>query len=642
MKRRAIRILGALLSTLEDYRWWIFGFIYLTGFGIYKIICHANWLESAYYAVALFALDVNTSLPLAPDGVNSWLYLIGLLAAFYTVISFISLLTKQFIDSTHIKISIREPYILVCGLGHKASAYIDSELISEKHNIIAIEKNPQNPNIEHYRNKGVAVKVGNATDIELLKTLNLDNAQHIVSLAGKDTENLDIALIMRDVLKDQEIPSKKLYMHIDNRELDKFYKDGGLLDDSAKLEIKVFSMSRNSAKTLFLEHDIDGLSREYMDSDKPFSIVVAGYSKLAIEVVRQACEIAHLPNENKMTIYCIDKDIENYKKAIMYHFSQIEMIPNISIEYLSLEYNAREFYEDEVWGKELTNIMLCYEDEQTNLNVAAELADSTYLEQIVVKSMRAKIHIAIYDNKMIAENINLNNIHFKYFNVFAQTSKMASRQEIVDESFEIIARCIHSGYDEKYNPDAMFGNSNEIDEKWGNTARLTDRISTRAQANHIPVKLKALGLKMHASKKSQADLLVQNRSMLIKRGLADELKTLGLDIDTLKRTTEKYEGDDIWDKIVTFPYFPSKYKLLMEKLIRLEHNRWNAHHYLKGWVLDKDRTNKAIKAHRCLVPIAKMDNRDRFTVLYDMYAVLYMPNLLAKAGYEIVSAKSVR
>ena len=634
-----IHLLKPLLYLLENYRWQIFGFIYLLGFGIYKFVCHARWLESAYYAASLFALNVKTDFPLAPQGVAFWLYLTGLLSAFYTIISVVSLVAKRFIDKQSVIETAKKPYILVCGLGKKASAYIDSDLLSNKNiKIIVIEKDAQNPNIQKYRSKGIAVKVADAKDVDVLKDLNLTHTKHIVVLAGKDTDNLEIALALREVFRRADLATKKLYVHINNRGLDKFYKDGGLLDDSAKLEVKMFSMPRNAAKALFLEHAVDGESRAYINSNKPFSLVVAGYSNLAIEVIGQICELAHLPNENEVTIYCVDKDIVTFKKIVDYRYRNIDKIPNIKLEYKALDYENKDFYAHEMWVDDITNIILCYEDAKTNLNIAAELSDSTYLQQIHDKPLQPKIHIAIYDSKMLAQNISDNEEYFKYFDAFAETSKMASKDMIVDEKFEMIAKCIHSGYVMRYNPDAMFSEDAEIEKAWNNTAKLIDRVSNRAQAYHIPMKLKALDLCFEESNMGVGERLLHNKEQFAKSMLQDDLAKLKLDKSSMLERTKELVGGNRWST-EGFSYFPTNYHTLMEKLLRAEHNRWNAHHWLKGWE-QNDVKNSSTKQHDCLVPLANMPTVKRHTIIYDIYSVLYIPNLLAKAGYVIKPCES--
>ena len=644
MKALFIVVLKPLLSILEKYRWWIFGVIYAFGVGVYYFVCNVDGLVSVYQAFALFAISVT---PITGEGTNTcntWIYIAGLFAALYTTLSVVSLVAQKFVDKQSVVEASKTSYILVCGLGKKAAAYIDSELLENKNKnkqikIVAIEKDAQNLNIEKYRAKGVAVEVVDAKSVDALRALHLENSKHIVVLAGKDTDNLEIALALREVFSADKLAVKKLYMHIDDRGLDKFYKDGGLLDDSAKLEVKMFSMSRNGAKALFLEHSVDGESRTYIDSNKPFSLVLAGHSKLAIEVIGQICELAHLPNENEVTIYCIDEDAEAFKRAVECRYTNIDEILTISLEYLPLSHVERAFYADAVWNKELTNIILCYDDAQTNLDIAAELADSTYLEKIFHERMQAKIHIAIYDSQKLSDNINFNEEHFKYFDVFAQTSQMASRDMIVDEKFEMIAKCIHAGYEMRYNPDAMFSEDNAISVAWNKTANLTDRISNRAQAYHIPMKLKTMGLAIVPSDMGKADLLLHNKKLFEESVLHGDLVVLDLDKPSMLERTKLLVGDNAWST-EGFEYFPSDYVTLMEKLLRAEHNRWNAHHWLKGWEVNAIKIPK-LKQHDCIVPLDALPDAKRHTIIYDIYSVLYIPNLLTKVGYELIGVNDL-
>ena len=83
-------------------------------------------------------------------------------------------------------------------------------------------------------------------------------------------------------------------------------------------------------------------------------------------------------------------------------------------------------------------------------------------------------------------------------------------------------------------------------------------------------------------------------------------------------------------------YFPQEYTTIFEKLIRAEHNRWNAFHYLDGWTYNEVKS-KAKKEHDCLKPLSEFDiPEQQLTVIYDIYSILYIPNYLANAGYEII------
>ena len=132
---------------------------------------------------------------------SALLYIVGFFAAVYTILFFLSLLARKLRNNLNIKIRCNEPYILVCGLGEKAQAYIDSELAVKVKNILVVEKDKDNLAIEEYRDKGVAVKLADASDIEVLKKLKIDKTKHIVALANEDDTNLEIAIALKETLK---------------------------------------------------------------------------------------------------------------------------------------------------------------------------------------------------------------------------------------------------------------------------------------------------------------------------------------------------------------------------------------------------------------------------------------------------------
>ncbi len=630
------------LSKTKGFKKWFFAWfaIYAVGVVTYIVGCGAGILESFYHAFTLFTFNVYPSLGGKEATCDISIYLVAFAAAAYTSSGVFSLIIKQFKDTKTLADRTEGKYILVFGLGDKAAAYIDSEISSGSQNIVVVEHDLHNTNIEKYRAKGVAVKIADAKDVAVLRGLNLGNAKHMVALTGSNTDNLEIALALKDVFSEESISHKDLYMRIDDNSLSKLYKDGGLLDDSSNLIIHMFSMARNSARELFMRHSIDGKSREYIDSDKSFGIVVAGASQLAVEVVGQICELAHLPNENRVTIYCIDEDICRFKQMIGQRYTQIEQIPNISIEFLALNKNSRGFYADSVWHKELTHLVLAYEDSRSNIAVATELADSTYLNEIEKLNLKPHIHIAIYENRVMAKEIDSNQDNFGYFDTFACTEKMASKDMIIDETSLWIAKCIHSGYKEQYFPDTTYGDTSKIEDAWLKVDNLNNRPSNMAQAYHMTLKLKALGLTYKESDKNPDNELISYNRKMLNAKIKEELKSLKLDDKSLMKRTK---DNDVWENVEKFDYFPSEYKLMVEKLIRAEHNRWNAYHYLRGWIHAEDETNKPLKEHRCLTPMPQMDDRDKYTVLYDLFSILYIPNLLAsvppsssdKEGYEL-------
>ena len=158
-----------LLIDLEKYRLHAFLFIYFSGVCVYYFLFDVYWLSAFYHAAALFVVDAKINLQSDYYLKSALLYIVGFFAAVYTILFFLSLLARRLRNNLNIKIRCNEPYILVCGLGEKAQAYIDSELAVKVKNILVVEKDKDNLAIEEYRDKGVAVKLADASDIEVLK-----------------------------------------------------------------------------------------------------------------------------------------------------------------------------------------------------------------------------------------------------------------------------------------------------------------------------------------------------------------------------------------------------------------------------------------------------------------------------------------
>ena len=80
-------------------------------------------------------------------------------------------------------------------------------------------------------------------------------------------------------------------------------------------------------------YDIDGENDKIISSNEDYSIVIFGNTHLSHEVIFQACIMGQLPNENKLTIYCLDKNPKRFQQKVALNYTEINNIPNIKIKY---------------------------------------------------------------------------------------------------------------------------------------------------------------------------------------------------------------------------------------------------------------------------------------------------------------------
>ena len=537
-------------------------------------------------------------------------------------------------------------HIAVFGLGKIARTFLDDAALNQ--NIIIIEKDSLYA--ETYRRRGYAFKSGDAFDKEfLVNSLNFETMQYALISFGDDKTNIEFAKRVIKVYSDLKIQTPiKLIIHINTKSLGTLFHKNFMLQNLENINIKTFSYYEECTRDLFSKYSIDGDSMEYIDSDKELMTVLIGDGELIKRMVYKIISLSHLPNQNRHSIYIInsesDKLLEEIKTYVNYGYDcdynpdcTREKFPTITLKNLSLEYKTKEFYENDIWKKtNLENIIVCFDDESKNIEVGNSLQERTYLSDSVDKKKVPKIIMGVFSELEMSEAINSDKSEYNNMYTFGNEKDIVNKEHLLNETIDNIAKLIHHGYGNVYEPmKSLMKNDKlsweKIEEKWFKTSKFSDKLSNIAQARHIDIKLKSLGLQKVAIKSDgQEDILSHNRAILDAKLL--QTQTTQEIIEASKEIEKFYDG-----KTYTVKYWPKNFEdTPLDKMLRMEHNRWNAYHYLEGWKYAPTKV-KEKKEHDCLLPIDEFDKDSiKITALYDMYAFLYLPNYLAETGYKII------
>ncbi len=597
-------------------------------------------------AVAVFAFVLRFVLSIKN---SDWVESLGNALEFASILSasFIAILLyfKEAINKQLIKQISNTSHITVFGLGEFSTALLDNEVKEGETSYIIFEKNLQNDKIEHFRKAGMGVVEGDAFSNEHLDRLNFETMDYAIITLGNDRLNIELATTIIDYYKSKEIKTTiKLIVHIINQDLNALFHQNFISSESikGKIDIKTFSFYEEAAETFFEQNFIDGNDDEILNSSDNYSIIVAGNGELALNIIYQAAKIAHLPNENVLQVHLIDSNAEKFKEKIIKRYSGIEKVVKLHIHNMDAEkLSYFDKNEKSIWfEKNLTHVIVCYDDEEKNIKIATDLFNKTYLTHAMDDTLKTQINFAIFNAYNMSGKIDADKQGFKQFFSFADIKGICTRDNLLDEKHSLVAQLVHNAYADKYAPKSLHNLKDKkvldlIHEKWYNSSKLSDKLSSTAQSKHIPMKLKALGLKSVKSKKTQEELIDINRKIFDEQ-LSLDRESLGLSDDFLQDYSD--ELPKLWENGTTaidIKYFPKEYTTMLEKLTRAEHNRWNAFHYLNGWVYNEIKS-KPKKEHDCLLPLYEFDKAElQLTVIYDMYAILYIPNYLANAGYEI-------
>ncbi len=561
-------------------------------------------LDTINNSIALFAFAY-------PSDDNLWLDIAKFLAILTVALGANLLFLYNKVNSIIVHSIQKNPYTLLIGLGTQNRCYL--EQIKDPSSTLIIEADPDNKDIEHFKQIGFGILVGRAENI--IGTINLQTLKTCIISTGNDRRNIALAMQLTKNIDNNIVQS--IHVRIDNRNLGILFKEAVIQGDKRKnTDIIPYSLYENMTKKLFTDHSILGLQSHIIQGHDSYHIILIGSSNLAIEIIYYLALLSNLPNQNHLTLHLVDSQAEKFYQNIKKLYPGITKLSHFSINPLSLEKDTLDFYTHTIWKTEkLTNIIIATDDEESNLDIAINLQNTTYLKKIVAGAFKTNVLFAIYSDLGLGGEVDKNKMMFENFYSFGQIAAASTPENLIEEQLDIMAKLIHYDYN----------GVKEIDRKklyreWLELSQ-HKKISNKAQALHIDIKLLSLGLKKVSSMRPSDELLIYNQDMLNKK--------LGKHIDT-KELLETYKSED----------FPIDFIDPIDRLARAEHNRWNTLHYLHGWEYNEIKNEKA-KEHDCLLPLEEFHtNSSKSTYKYDLLSVLNIPRYLAQGKYELVEEKT--
>ena len=611
------------------------------GFGLIGFYKHSNGLESfgniieaLLRSIALFGFTFPTG-----EDFNFFTMLASLFAIITVLLTAVLFFFKDQINKQIFNNISKQEHIGIFGLGQIARTLLDSKDFDKQ----AVIVEQDSIFIEEYRAKGFGVKIGDAYNEEfLINTINFETMKYALIAFGEDRHNIEFAKKLISIYEKKNIQTTiKLIVHINDKALSVLFNKSFMLSSTeGKIQIKTFSYYEECASDLFRKHYIDGNSMRYMQSNETLHTILVGDGELLKRVIYSIVALSNFPNQNKHIITLVDPQAERLLKQVQNYIhdgidNNRKRFPTIEIKALSLDYTINDFYIHKLWkeSENIENIIICYDDESKNIHIGTALHEKVYLSDTIENStIVPKILMGVFDELELSNAINDNTQD--YINMFTFGSKniIINSEYLLDETTDYISKLIHHGYGDQYNPSRLIDAKDILDKNWYNNAKISDKFSSIAQAKHIDMKLKAMGLQRVKSIKNRELLLKENRTLV-----DNILQNSGGPTDS-ELIKASQEIDNLYSsKPFKVLYWPEDFnENIFTKLLRAEHNRWNTHHYLEGWSYNLKK-NKAKKEHNCLLLIAEFEEDDmRLTALYDCYSFLYLPNYLAESGYEIV------
>jgi len=487
---------GKLLRNLwADYSWFIIiilGTISLVlGYiGFWKngqaIESGRTFLDNLYLTFGLISLNTGAVPPPICWELQVARFLVPAVTAYTAFLAFTTIFIQQ---TDRVRLWFIQDHVIICGLGRKGFR-LANQFIQNGTPVVVIEVDEGNDWIGNIRSAGVIVMNGDASDPELLKKVKLNQASCLISVAGDDGKNAEVAVNAEKISGTRKDGCLTCVIHIFDAHLWRLLREKELqTHQNLRFRLELFNIFDRGAH-LIVQAYPPGTDR---DTDHSPQILVIGLGKMGQRVVLEAArgwQLLDPGHDKRMNITLIDLNAENKLAALMIQHPPLERL--VVFNPLDLDIKAGNF--DKVADRFLEGsrclldrVYICLDDETLSLQTGLRLNNQLRKYQVpIVMRMAESGGLALLIGNDQAENNGFGNLQI--FDLLDQTCTAELLQR---GTHEVLARNLHGVYLENSRDAA----GDDAHVPWENLSEYLKE-KNRQQADRIPLMLAAAGYRI--------------------------------------------------------------------------------------------------------------------------------------------------
>ncbi|MBN2450980.1 MAG: NAD-binding protein [Lentisphaeria bacterium] len=489
---------------LRRQHWLVIGLLWLTAYALGCIGAAKHFaaagearspLDPFYRGLQLFVMEDG----MAPGPLHPWEFevarFLAPLTTLYTAAATLAALLRTVVQQ--ILLCRRHGHVVLCGLGRKGLELV-RDCRASGETVVAIEMDAENDAVTVCRDMGVAVLVGDATERETLRLARVQNARRVVAVTDRDGTNVEIAVRTYGLVK--ELAAKRedkvhCFVHVVDLKLRALFGRHPLFTDTRDpFEVTVFNVYENAARLLFERHPLDGDGIGPKDP-RDVHLVVLGLGQMGESVALQAVRTGHFANRRKLRLTIVDRDAAGRSRSLRGRYPCFTAA--CAAEFLDHDAGDPDFFgKVAAWAADastLTTVAITLDDDAEALSCALNMLPRVEESDTrILLRMGGEDGLAVLLRSETDGSDWLSRVH-----IFGTPRDTCTRRMLLDEDLDRLARGIHEDYLAKRRADSL-RDGTTLDAKepslqpW---ARLAPELrdSNRQQADHIPVKLRAVG-----------------------------------------------------------------------------------------------------------------------------------------------------
>lgn len=446
----------------------------------------ATFWYNLYLSLQLFTLESGSVPAPLPLALNVARFLAPLVSA-WALVKTLFLLFGDRIRSMRLR-RLRG-HVVVCGLGRRGTQLV-RDFRANGDRVVAIERDGGSAGVSICRGLGAQVLVGSATDPDVLRTACAGRAAHVVAVTGDDGVNAGVAVRVYQLVRDRKAKLKgtvHCWIQVVDLRLATLLQHHHILTETrASFEAHIFDTYHATARQLLADHPLD---HEPFGPEDPrrVHLIIAGFGAMGESLTVQAARIGSFANGLTPRVTVVDLRAGQREREFAGDHPQVG-------DLVDLAFVAGDVRDPAVlerirgWADEtgtLTTIAVCLDDDTRSLSCALGVLsrlDNTDTPLLVRMSESDGLATLLDDEVCDAT--------WARVDAFGTVEGSCTREALLHEELDAIARVLHEDFVEKRLAEGRDPDDPSL-RPW---ERLDESLkaSSRASADHIPVKLRAV------------------------------------------------------------------------------------------------------------------------------------------------------
>lgn len=537
-----------------------------TGYAAYYVDLNQPVSPSGllYQTMGLFTLGLSVPTGAIPWQLDAARWLAPALLGYAAVKTILLILHEQLLL---LRIRRLQNHAVICGLGEYGWP-IAQAFAAHGIPTVVIEPDPVNSHLGWADNAGVYVLPGNASDVNNLVKVNVTRAKYLLAVTENDAANTE-TIVQAYQLKQatpESSPLLKCVAHVQSHELAAVLYDNAVFSqDFGHFSARIINRQQLAARWLLLHHGPDTEPIHDIPRLDEIRILLLGNHAFVEDLIVRLTKLGHYGTVHPIHITLAGPHATAQLEVINKRWPVLSDIINIKAKDIALSYLNAQNAQQLINSLKPHLIYMCAADTESALIGAKALARLTLHCPVIVCQFTDDLLVRSIESAFESHT----QLKFVY-----PAREIFTVEAIFNATQDQLAIAIHNHYVESQIAagDTVANNTSLV--RWGDLPE-TLKDANRNQADHLQIKCRVITGSLHYTPEQIEHVLSDKKNL--------------------------------------------------ERLARMEHERWVAEKRLDGWHYNEGAKNTAARLSPSLISWEQLPERERQK---DRDTVCNIPSLL--------------